>query len=154
MIGRLARGLAAGATGTIALELTTYLDILIRGRPPSDQPQRLGAALAGRLGVAAGDDEAARSRRSGLGSATGYIDGLTLPMLYAVVAPRRDRPVRTVALLLSAGAMIGSNGPAVALGLTDPRDWSLDDWVTDVVPHLIYGFVAATMYELLITRPA
>jgi hypothetical protein len=149
MIRRLARGLAAGATGTIALELTTYLDMLVRGRPPSDQPDRLGSALSDHVGFAAGEDEAATSRRSGLGSAFGYIDGLALPVLYAAMAPRRDRPVLAAALLLSVGAMIGSNGPAVAFGLTDPRTWSLDDWLTDAVPHLVYGFVTATTYELL-----
>ena len=149
MVRRLARGLAAGATGTVALELTTYLDMLIRGRPPSDQPQRLGEALGDRIGVPLGTGQAARSRRSGLGSASGYLDGLALPMLYAALAPRRDRPVLAAALLLSVGAMIGSNGPAVALGLTNPREWSLDDWLTDAIPHLVYGFVAATTYELL-----
>jgi hypothetical protein len=149
MLRRLARGLAAGATGTIALELTTYLDMLIRGRPPSDQPQRLGSALADRLRFAVGEDEGTKSRRSGLGSASGYVDGLALPILYAAVAPRRDRPVLAAALLLSVGAMVGSNGLAVAFGLTDPRTWSMDDWLTDAVPHLVYGFVAATTYELL-----
>ena len=109
----------------------------------------LGGALGDRLGVAAGTDQAARSRGSGLGSASGYLDGLALPMLYAALAPRRDRPVLAAALLLSVGAMIGSNGSAVALGLTNPREWSLDDWLTDAIPHLVYGFVAATTYELL-----
>jgi hypothetical protein len=149
MMRRLVRGLAAGATGTIALEVTTYLDMLIRGRPPSDQPERLGSALAERLGVARGDDQAAKSRRSALGSAVGYIDGLALPMVWAAVAPRRDRPVLVAALLLALGAMLGSNGPAVALGLTDPGTWSTDDWLTDAVPHLVYGLVATATYEVL-----
>jgi hypothetical protein len=26
------------------------------------------------------------------------------------------------------------------LGITDPRTWSRTDWVSDVVPHLAYGF--------------
>jgi len=47
--------------------------------------------------------------------------------------------------------MIGSNGPAMALGLKDPRSWSMDDWLTDALPHMVYGFVAATMYEALST---
>jgi hypothetical protein len=27
------------------------------------------------------------------------------------------------------------------LGVTDPRAWSLVDWISDVVPHLAYGAV-------------
>jgi hypothetical protein len=149
MIRRVVRALAAGATGTIALEVTTYLDMLIRGRAPSDQPERLGSALADRLGLAPGVDQAAKSRRSALGSAVGYIDGLTLPVVCAAVARPRDRPLLVPALLLTVGAMVGSNGPAVALGLTDPRTWSADDWLTDAIPHLVYGVVAAATYDLL-----
>jgi len=33
----------------------------------------------------------------------------------------------------------------VALGVTDSRHWSVDDWLTDIVPHVAYGAVAATV---------
>ncbi len=150
MLRRLACGLAAGATGTIALELTSYVDMLVRGRAPSDQPQRLGSALVRHFGLNVGTGAAGKSRRSGLGSASGYADGLALPMLYAAVAPDRDRPVLVAALVLAAGAMIGSNALPIALGLTDPRSWTVDDWLTDAGPHLAYGLVAALTYEALV----
>ena len=34
------RGAAAGAAGTTALNVVTYLDMAIRGRPASDTPER------------------------------------------------------------------------------------------------------------------
>ncbi len=73
-----------------------------------------------------GTGAAGKSRRSGLGSASGYADGLALPMLYAAVAPHHDRPILLAALVLAAGAMIGRNALLVALGLTDPRSWTVD----------------------------
>jgi hypothetical protein len=30
-----------------------------------------------------------------------------------------------------------------ATGLTDPRSWSLADWLSDAVPHVAYGVVTA-----------
>ena len=38
-------GTAAGAVGTVALNVTTYADMAIRGRPPSSVP----AEVAGKL---------------------------------------------------------------------------------------------------------
>ena len=34
-----------------------------------------------------------------------------------------------------------------ALGITDPRTWGTSDWVSDVVPHLVYGVVTAATAE-------
>ncbi len=43
--------------------------------------------------------------------------------------------------------MAASDVPIAALGVSDPRTWSLSDWASDVIPHLIYGVatVAASM---------
>jgi hypothetical protein len=30
-----------------------------------------------------------------------------------------------------------------AQGLTDPREWGLEGWLADVVPHAAYGLAAA-----------
>ena len=36
-----------------------------------------------------------------------------------------------------------------ALKVTDPRTWSAVDWLSDVVPHLVYGLVTyATLSAL------
>ena len=138
----LIRDLAAGAGGVVAMEIASYADMLVRGRPASDQPQQLGDALAENLDFAQGDTDADKARRSALGSLVGYIDGLTLPALATLLAFRR-RSLSSHALVLTAGAMAGSSALPTALGITDPTKWSRDDWMTDIVPHLAYGITAA-----------
>jgi len=39
-----------------------------------------------------------------------------------------------------------------ALGVTDPRRWDAADWLSDLVPHLAYGFAAAFVYRALGSR--
>jgi hypothetical protein len=39
--------------------------------------------------------------------------------------------------------LVAGNGPMTALGITDPRTWDTDAWLSDLVPHLAYA-VAAT----------
>jgi len=43
------------------------------------------------------------------------------------------------------GALVGTNAPMTMLGVTDPRTWPLNAWVSDVVPHLGYGAVTAAV---------
>lgn len=45
--------------------------------------------------------------------------------------------------------MAGSDAPATALGVTDPRTWSRTAWLSDIVPHLVYGTVTASVYRSL-----
>jgi len=44
-------------------------------------------------------------------------------------------------------ANVGTTGPMVALGITDPRTWSADSWISDIVPHLAYGLATAAVFE-------
>ena len=39
-VGWMLRGAAAGAAGTTALNVVTYLDMAVRGRPASSTPER------------------------------------------------------------------------------------------------------------------
>jgi hypothetical protein len=39
-----------------------------------------------------------------------------------------------------------------ALGVSDPTTWSATDWISDVVPHLVYGLVTAAVIEGLDLR--
>ena len=41
--------------------------------------------------------------------------------------------------LLGVAAMAASDVPLGALGVSDPRTWSAIDWVSDALPHLVYG---------------
>lgn len=33
------------------------------------------------------------------------------------------------------GAMAAGTAPMTALGITDPRTWSISDWISDLLPH-------------------
>jgi hypothetical protein len=136
--------LIAGAAGTVALDMVTYLDMALRGRPASRTPQRTVRRLAETLGVDLGEGERADNRSAGVGALLGYATGLATAVAY-VTAARRPRPWPRAAAALTAMAMLGSNVPMTILGVTDPRRWSAADWVADVLPHLAYGGVAAAV---------
>jgi drug/metabolite transporter (DMT)-like permease len=140
----LARGLIAGAAGTVALDMVTYLDMALRGRPESTTPQQTVRRLADLVGVDLGEGEQADNRAAGIGAVLGYATGLAVAVGYVSVA-RRPQPWPRSAARLVAIAMLGSNVPMTVLGVTDPRRWSATDWVSDVVAHLAYGAVAAAV---------
>jgi hypothetical protein len=45
---------------------------------------------------------------------------------------------------MGAGAL-----PLIRLGLTDPRDWGAEGWLSDIAPHAAYGIATALTYEAL-----
>jgi hypothetical protein len=141
----LIRGLVAGAAGTTALDVATYLDMAVRGRPASDTPKRTVEEMAERLHVPLpGDDRAHDARASGLGTVLGHTVGLTIGVV--VGGLRRVGWPRTRGGRIAVGwalAMTAGNGPMRVLGVTDPRTWTRSDWLADVVPHLAYA-VATT----------
>jgi phage tail tape-measure protein len=149
MIQRLARGLAAGCVGLVALEIASYVDMGLAGRPASDSPARLGEQLARRIGLSLGDGEEARNRASALGSLAGYADGFGLGLAYGAVVRHPGAHLVAGSVLLSAGAWLGSNWPLLALGISDPRSWSREEWQRDVPPHVAYGIATAVTCALL-----
>ena len=40
-------------------------------------------------------------------------------------------------------AGLAGSAPMAAIGVTGPRTWSRADWLSDAVPHLVYGIAAA-----------
>ncbi|CAL9639406.1 hypothetical protein SUDANB178_06271 [Streptomyces sp. enrichment culture] len=42
-------------------------------------------------------------------------------------------------LATGALAMTATDLPMTRLGVSDPAGWSATDWVSDAVPHLMYG---------------
>jgi hypothetical protein len=140
------RGLLAGAAGTAALDAVTYLDMAVRGRPASTTPQRSVQRLADAAHVPLGTGDSAGNRRTGLGSLLGYLTGAGVAAGYSAVVGRRLPPAVS-AVMLAAGAMVGSDAPLTALRVTNPRDWSVADWLSDLAPHLAYGAVAAVALD-------
>ncbi len=152
MLREVLMGTTAGAVGTVALNATTYADMALRGRPPSSVPAQVAGQLTGKAGIdlsgEGSDDNTAQNRRSGLGALMGYATGLGVGTAYGLVRPLLgdvSKPLAGVGLGLA--AMAGSDVPATALGITDPREWGLNSWASDIIPHLAYGLTTAIAYD-------
>ena len=164
MANRIVAGAIAGASGVVALNVVSYLDMLVRGRPASSMPARAAAKLADEIGLpldfeginaeeGAESDEAdggdvIAHREEALGGLLGILNGVAIGVLYGIVRLILPRPPTWLAgAALGSLAMAAADYPAARLGVTDPRDWSATDWVADVVPHMAYGMVTALTFE-------
>ena len=145
----LLRGAAAGAAGTTALNAATYLDMALRGRPSSSTPERTVERLSSLAHLSIpGADGQRDNRLVGLGALSGIATGVGVGIAYGGAHAIGWHPsVLAGAVALTAGALAGSNGPMTLLGITDPRQWSATDWVSDLVPHAAYGLVAALTFH-------
>jgi hypothetical protein len=147
-------GAVAGAVGSVALNVVSYVDMVLRARPASSTPEETARHVAGLAHVDLGPEDRAANRRAGLGPLLGYGLGVAAGVVFAVLAARRRAPSLPVAvLLLGGGVMAASDASMTALGVTDPRRWSRTDWLSDAVPHLAYGMAAATTWHRL-RRPS
>jgi len=145
-------GLVAGAVGTVALNVMTYADMAVRGRPSSDLPAKAADRWAQQLGVSLGDEQAAQNRRQGLGPLMGYVTGLFTGVGYGTASAwLGSGPLRRDGALLAVAAMIGSDASLVGMGLTDPREWGVSGWLADLLPHVAYGYAAAATYAAVTT---
>jgi hypothetical protein len=161
MLRHLLRGTAAGAAGTTALNIATYLDIAIRGRASSEVPEKVAGTLTQAVGIPLeaeanskgniSDDEQqqAQHRLTGLGALMGYTTGLGIGALYGLARPLLGRRVSVplAGLALGAAAMATSDVPATITGATNPKTWGAASWAADIIPHAIYGLVTVMTYE-------
>jgi hypothetical protein len=147
-VNRILRGAAAGAAGTTALNMVTYLDMALRGRAASQTPERTVEKIADLLGLGIPGTGATRDNRlSGWGALSGLAAGVAVGMAYGACHAVLGRPGPLGGpLLATGGALLVGNGPMTALGLTDPRSWTPADWASDLAPHLAYGWVTAATY--------
>ena len=149
-----AAGALAGAVGALALEATSYVDMLVRGRPASDLPADAAGKLADAVGVDLGEEDRAANRRQALGPLLGYATGVGVGMAYGAIRSRTLRlPWPVAALAAGLTAMVAGAVPMTATGLTDPRQWGVAGWLADIVPHVAYGVSTALTYEALAGSP-
>ena len=145
-------GAIAGAVGSVALNVVSYLDMVIRARPASSTPEESARRLAGVAHVDLGPEDRAANRRSGLGPLLGYALGVAAGAGFGVLAARRRLALPMASVLLGGGVMAMSDGSFTVLGVSDPRTWRRTDWLADIVPHLAYGMTAAATWNRL--RPS
>jgi hypothetical protein len=150
----ISRGLVAGAAGTAALNLTTYADMLIRGRPASSVPEKVAGRLAEDAGIepiaAHKQDEASGNRRSAAGALMGYVVGMGAGVDYAFLrAFMPGLPLPVAATAIGVMAMAASDVPATMTDATNPREWTASSWASDIIPHLAYGFATAAAFNML-----
>ncbi|MEW2318383.1 hypothetical protein [Streptomyces bauhiniae] len=143
MIHSILRGGAAGAAGTTALNATTYADMALRGRSASDVPAEAADKLVEDVGLHVGGTGEQRSNRL---SALGALSGIGVGVATGVVVSLAHRvgvrvPWWAGSLATGVLAMAATDASMTRLGVTDPRTWSPTDWVSDLVPHLVFGAV-------------
>jgi hypothetical protein len=140
-------GAAAGAAGTTALNATTYLDMVLRGRPVSSTPEETVQRLSDTAHIPIpGDAKDRQNRLSGLGALSGLVAGVAAGGFLGIVRAGGWRPRPAVGVLAATtGALLVGNVPMTLFGVTDPRTWSAGDWAADVVPHVAYGVVTAAV---------
>ena len=160
MLRRTLRGIAAGATGTAALNIATYVDMAARGRASSEVPAKVAGTLTQSVGMpleaeanstehASKTDQAkAQHRLTGIGALMGYATGLGIGALYGLARPVLVKlPLPLAGLALGAAAMASSDVPATITGATNPKSWGASGWASDIIPHAIYGLVTVLTYE-------
>lgn len=154
MSRQLLTGIAAGAAGTTVLNAVTYLDMVARARPASTTPDdtvRKAEELAGlSLSEKGPDSDEASNRRTALGALLGLAAGLGTGALYGMVRPKLGRvPLALLGVGAGLAANVGTTAPMAVLGITDPRTWPASSWVSDLLPHLAYGFATAAAFDLM-----
>jgi hypothetical protein len=151
---RVLAGIAAGAVGTTALNTVTYLDMAARARPASETPEQTIEKLTDATGLdVPGDEDERANRVAGLGPLLGIATGLGVGALLGVARALGWRPRPVVEIVAATVvAAVGANAPMAALGISDPRSWSAQDWAADLVPHLAYGVVTAATLQGLDRR--
>jgi hypothetical protein len=136
------KGLFAGAAGTVAMTVSSTIEMKLRGRPPSSAPARAAAKLLGIQPV----DKRAEARFSnivhwGYGTAWGGVRGL-------LAAAGLSGPAATAAHL---AAVWGTEQVMLpALDVASPlTEWGTKEVAIDAFHHLVYVGATGVAYSLL-----
>jgi hypothetical protein len=151
MLSGATAGAAAGAAGCAALDATTFLDIAVRGRPISDAPAQTVEAVIKHLPIdVPGSNSRRQNRLEGLGGLSGVFFGVSVGAAFGVLHAAGWRPPLPVgAILTGLTAQALSDGSLAGTRVSDPRTWSLTDWLSDIIPHLVYGTVTYATLDAL-----
>src|SRR5204862_1055778 len=108
-------GAAAGAIGTVALNVATYLDMTVRGRPSSEVPAKVAEKITETAGVSLtvpdepDAEQKEKNRAQGLGALMGFGIGIGIGAAYGIVHGLLDEaPLPLVGAALGGAAMAAS----------------------------------------------
>lgn len=142
-----ARGVAAGFAGAIAMSMSTNAEMRLRGRPPSDAPAQ---ALSRLLGVSA----RGKRRRLQLALAGHLATSITLGAARGVMA-RRGVGSEPAGAALFTLALLPEVVVVPALGAAKPPwRWSAADTAISVLHHGIFAVTTNATYGWLAARAA
>lgn len=152
-------GTLAGASGKVAIDITTFTDMLVRGRPASPMPAEVIRKLAQKASIEPlekPDDEASaqtKHRRSALGALSGFGVGLALGAVYGTIRPAMAGvPVVAAGVVLGLCAMAATDVPATTLHAAKASERTAVAWASDILAHMSYGIVTALVYDALAMR--
>ena len=147
MANRIVAGAIAGAAGTLALNTTTYIDMLVRGRAASTLPAKVASRMADEVGIPldfdvpeGGESKLVQHREEALGALLGYANGLAIGVAYGLLRLVLPRPPTWLSgAALGSLAMAGSDYPATRLRNYQSEEVEPDQLGCRVVPHIPTG---------------
>jgi len=147
-----AAGALAGAAGATALNATSYLDMVLRGRPAGSSPKATVDAASDAAGTdVPGERDQAQNRASGAGELAGIGVGLGVGAVAGILRAFHVKiPMVLAPVVTGLGAMAISDSAMTALGVTDPRSWDAGTVASDALPHLAYGTVLTVALHLML----
>jgi hypothetical protein len=135
------RGLLAGLAGTVAMTISSTIEMKLRRRPPSDAPARAAGKV---LGVRPRDEAGRRRFGNAVHFGYGTSWGLARAAIGSSLNAANARPPGVVAPALHFALVWGAAAVMLpSLGVAPPvRKWGAKEIAIDVFHHAVY--VAAT----------
>ena len=156
MLQRVLLGIIAGAAGTMALDITTYGDMFLRGRPPaaSPPPSPVVWPIRSASGFRQRRDRGKSRQPSQCHRGPAWLrDRLRHRRRLRLIRGRGGRiPTPLAGTAVGILAMVASDLPIALSGASDPRTWTPVDWLSDLIPHLVYGLVTVQTYEFIASQ--
>lgn len=143
LMGRLSRGMAAGAAGTLAMTVSERLEMALSKREPSTVPGQVGAHLLPR------QDPNSTAAVARLNAPVHWAHGISMGALRGALDLAGLRgPAASAAHF----ALVWGGDAALyrALGIAEvPWRWGADELVPDLVHKGVYAAVTGAVYDAM-----
>jgi hypothetical protein len=142
------RGLLAGLAGTVAMTISSTIEMKLRRRPASDAPAKAAGKV---LGVQARNERGNRRFGNAVHFGYGTSWGLARAAIGASLRAAHVRRLPIVAPVMHFAIVWGTAAVMLpALGVAPPvRKWGATEIVIDVFHHAVYVAAADAAYRAL-----